>query len=167
MIVPAIGIVVENDQRRVRPLRLALQEVGYPDHERLLINWIGIPRMSVLNGDGFEETHRREIARRNSGKEIFNVIVVIGRVARETNRLCGPWPGMGRIRSRSIILERSVMRNIVALSSNNLRGGLTVAASAAVRIHRFQVETSSEPAPSNIGSVEQVADILPAHLYQA
>src|SRR5271168_1603073 len=37
MIVPAIGIVVEHDQRGVGPLRLGLQEVGHSNHKLLLI----------------------------------------------------------------------------------------------------------------------------------
>ena len=81
MIVPAIGIVIKHDQGRVRPFRLGLQEVGYLDHELLLIQRIGIPRMAVLNRDCFQKTYSREIAGLKGGKEIINVIVVIGRIA--------------------------------------------------------------------------------------
>src|SRR5580658_5846409 len=98
MIVPAIGIVIEHNQRRIWPLRLALEEVSDLNHELLLIQRIGIARMGVLNSDGFEEAYGRKVSGTNRGKEVVDVVVVIGRIARVTNGFDRVRPGMSRIR---------------------------------------------------------------------
>src|SRR6202034_232903 len=71
---------------------------------------------------------------------------------------------MGGIRGGSIVLERSVVRNVVALCADDWRSRLAIATGAAVWIYDVEIETSSEPAPGDASRVEQVADILSAHL---
>src|SRR5580693_3075817 len=164
MIVPAIGIVIENDQRCVSPLGLALQEVGNPNHELLFVQRIGISWMAVLNCDGFEEAYLGEIARLDGRKEVLDVVFVIGRIARVTDRGDRVGTRVGGIRSGRVVLERSVMGNVIRLRTDDRRGRLAVAAGAAVGIYTAQVEASGKPAPGDAGGVEQVADILTAHL---
>src|ERR1700683_5802149 len=71
---------------------------------------------------------------------------------------------MRGIRGGSVVLKRSVMRNIIALRTHDRRGRLAIAPGAAVGVHDVQVEASGEPTPSDASGVEQVADILSAHL---
>src|SRR3984957_726216 len=71
---------------------------------------------------------------------------------------------MRGIRRRSVVLEWSVMRNVVPLCAHNRRGRLAVAPGAAVRIYQVQVKTSREPTPGDTRCIKQVADILSPHL---
>ena len=65
----------------------------------------------------------------------------------------------------SVILERRVMGNVIALCPDDWRSGLAIASRAAVRIHDVEVEASAEPSPSDISRVEQIADVLSRHLH--
>ncbi len=117
-----------------------------------------------MNRNGLQETYLWEISGLNGSKEVIDVIVVIGGIAGMTNRCDRLGTGMSGIRGGCVVLERSVMWNVIRLRTNDRRGRLAVASGAAVGIYLGQVEASAEPTPGDTGCVEQVADISSLHL---
>jgi hypothetical protein len=63
MVVPAVGVVVGDDDGGVVPIRLDLDEVDQLDDAGLLVERIGIAGMAVLVGGQLDVGDRREVAR--------------------------------------------------------------------------------------------------------
>jgi hypothetical protein len=53
--------------------------------------------MAILISRSFEKTHGRKITRFYRVKEIVDIVLMIGRIARVPNRLHGRWTNMGRV----------------------------------------------------------------------
>ena len=70
MVVPTVGVIVEDDYRRALPGGLLLQEVDQRNQKGLLIQRIGVSGMAVLVGLRLDEADRREIARLNGTLEV-------------------------------------------------------------------------------------------------
>ncbi len=71
MVVPTVGVIVQDDHRRALPRRLLLQEVDQRNQEGLLVQRIGVSGMAVLKGLRLDEAYRREIARLNGTLEVL------------------------------------------------------------------------------------------------
>src|SRR6266568_6912182 len=112
MVVPAVGIVIHDYNRRATPVRSRLEEIDHVNHESLFIQRIRITGVAILVCRGFQQADRREVAGANRCKEICNVIVVIGR-AIVANFGNGRWTSVVRIGSRRMILEKGVMRDVI------------------------------------------------------
>ena len=78
--------------------------------------------MTILKGDGFEEADGREIASRDCGKKVLDVILVIGTVSLLPILRHRDGTVMGRIRGRGVLLERGVMGNVLDLRTRDRRG---------------------------------------------
>ena len=78
MVVPAIGIVVHNDYGGAAPSGLLLQKVEECHQERLLIQRIGVPGMTVLISRCFDETYCREITRAHGVVKVRQIITMVG-----------------------------------------------------------------------------------------
>ena len=55
------------------------QVIDGVDQERLLIDRIGIPRVTILISRSLQKANRRKIPRHSCSKEILQVILMIGR----------------------------------------------------------------------------------------
>jgi hypothetical protein len=78
MIVPTIGIVIENYDGGAAPFRLMLEEIDRANNEPLLVQRILISRVTVLETRSLEEADGRKIARGNGVEEIVNIVLVVG-----------------------------------------------------------------------------------------
>ena len=55
VVIPAVGVVVQDHDRGVVPIRRLLQEVDHVDDERLLVEWIGVSGVTVLISGRFRK----------------------------------------------------------------------------------------------------------------
>src|ERR1700740_728987 len=72
---------------------------------------------------------------------------------------------MRRVRSRGIVLERLVVRDVIGLERLGYCGSrLATAPGGSVGIHDAEVESTFEETPGDARGVQQVPDVLPGHL---
>ena len=60
VVVPAVGVVVGDDDRGVRPVRCALEGVDLLDDELLLVEGVGVGGVPVLVTGGLQEADGRK-----------------------------------------------------------------------------------------------------------
>ena len=80
VIVPAVGVVVGDDDRGVFPVLAIGDGVDHTDVEDLLVNGIGISGMAVLIRGGLQVGDSRKAAFAESQPESAEVVLVIGAV---------------------------------------------------------------------------------------
>src|SRR5579864_3276098 len=166
MVVPAVRVVIKNHNCGIGPLWPVLEKIDRVHDERLLVQRIGISRVSVLEASSFQETDCGKITGGYCVKEIVDVVLILGNgVEWLSNCRYRGGTCMSRVRGRCIVLERLMVRNVINLFYSGDRGGRAALASrAAVRVRDRQVKSAFEEAPSHAGGIKQVADIRPAHL---
>src|SRR5580698_794581 len=79
VVIPAVRVIVKNDDCSAAPGRLFLQEVDQLYNRELFIQGIGVASVPILNPDVLDKAHGREIACLHRMDEIIDVIVVVGR----------------------------------------------------------------------------------------
>ena len=164
MVVPAVRVVVGDDDRRARPGRRLLDRVDLVDEARLLVDRVRVAGVAVLVLAGLQERHRRQVARPRA-----RPLKSDGRTGGWPGRSCrsrpprsaagaAGWPwtrsrrtGCGARRSRS----GDVRDVLVRRSRRRLAGG-----TPRRRPARRRREAALEPAPGHARGVEQVADVL-------
>ncbi len=62
-----------------------------------------------------------------------------------------------------VVLEGLVMRRVVDLGAGVSRDGGAGAAGGAIGVGDAEVHAAFKPAPAQVGSIEQVADVLAGH----
>ena len=174
VVVPAVGIVIGDDHRRVRPFGALLQRIDDAHDESLLVDGVGIAGMSILIGRRLEEAHGRKIPRVERVEKVMNVIGMIRRIDLAGERVACVADGRHRLRTRmggvsrrGVILEPCVVRDVIG------RGGLRRArrprrarpraTARAIGIGDRQIESAHERAPGDIPGVEQIADVRAVH----
>jgi len=116
VVVPAVGIVVQDHDGGAAPTILLLQEVEQCHNELLLIQWIRVASMTILIGWSLNETHRREVALSDCAVKIQHIVLVIGRtIVPDFSEVLGP--GVIKVRGRGPIVEEGVVRYLVARGS--------------------------------------------------
>ena len=79
MIVPAVGVIVHNDDRGAAPAGLQFEEVDGIDDKGLLIQRIGVPGMAVLIGWRLQEADCGKVACRDRSEEVVDIVLVVCR----------------------------------------------------------------------------------------
>ena len=174
MIVPAVGVIIENDDGSFRPFRALLQGIDDANHEMLLVERVRISGMPVLERRGLQETHGRQVARLERGEEVIDVIIVIGRIRRVgmrdqavTDGLNRTRTGVGQIAGRCIILEPCMVRDVVhrreCRRARHRRIGVPQATGRTVGVDDRQIEAAHERTPGDVLFIEEITDVLPRH----
>src|SRR4051794_17891819 len=163
MVIPTIGIVICDYYRSRCPFRPRLQEVDDRNHKSLFIQRVGVAGMTILKCWRLEEAYRRHVPCLYRRVKILEVILVVRRVSRMTNRDRGRWPEVQRIGRRRIVLKRLMVRDIISRSGNYGGTRRTCAARGSVGIRDLKVKASLEPAPSRADGIQKVADVSPRH----
>src|SRR5260370_25422879 len=119
--------------------------------------------MSVLVRWGLEEIHRWKIACADCGKKVVDVVLMV-RGAGVPNLRNGRRPRVGEVGRRRIVLEKCVMRDVIAgCPCKACRTPL--AAGRAIAVLDCQVKATHERPPTYTGPTEQIAYILPFHTH--
>ena len=125
VIVPAIRVVIEDDDGGRFPVRALFDLVDRVGDEFLLVERVGVAGVAVLIGRRLEEAHGREVAGLQGRPEVGHVVLVVGAAViagadgRDRTRA-----NMLRIGRRGVVLERLVVRDVVgALDVDERRGG--------------------------------------------
>ena len=120
MVVPAVGVVIEDDHGDLRPFRALLQRVDDMHEEILLVERVGIAGMAVLERRCLQEAHRRQVVGTERIEEVVNVVIVVGRLRRVgaadqavPDRLDRTRTRVRGIAGRLVILEPGVVRDVV------------------------------------------------------
>src|SRR5262249_569546 len=114
MVVPTIGVIVEDEDSRILPFRTPHEEVDRFDHERLFIQRIRVLGVTVLESGGLQERDLRHVARVHRIEEIVDVVLMIRAIC-EPDAVRTRWPGVVGIARAREILERLVMGYVVDL----------------------------------------------------
>ena len=77
MVVPAVRVVVGDDDSGVPPLRCLLDSVEDVDDESLLIERAGVSTVTVLVAGGFEDGDCGEVSCGNGVEEVVRVVLMI------------------------------------------------------------------------------------------
>ena len=80
MIVPAVGIVIENDHRSIRPFRALLQSIDDLHEEALLVERIGISSMAIFKSCSLEKAYGWQVVGFQSSKEIVDIVLMVRRI---------------------------------------------------------------------------------------
>ncbi len=80
VIIPAVGVVVGDDDGGAGPELRLLDGVDGGDDEGLLVERIGVAWVSVLGSGGLEEADGRQVACSESSGEVLRVVLVVGRI---------------------------------------------------------------------------------------
>ena len=159
MIVPAVGVIVGDDDGGAGPEGRLLDCVDGVDDEGLLIERIGVRGVSVLVAGSLQEADCGQIACGQSIGEVMDIVLVFGGV-RGSDRGDRGRPGVVGVDGAGIVLEWLMMSRVVGLGAGDGGDGGTSATGSAVRVGDGEVEATFKPAPGQIGGVEQVADVL-------
>ena len=116
MVIPAIGVVVVDDDRGGFPILLFHQEVDDLDHESLFVEGVRVASVRILVGRRLEETDCGEIAGLYGGVEVLDVVLVVRRVPGLADGADG---SLGeyerRVGRRGVVLERLMVGNVIRL----------------------------------------------------
>ena len=174
MVVPAVGVVIQNDHRGFRPFRALLQGVDDPDQEMLLVDRIRISGMPIFERRRLQEAHGRQVTCLERAEEVMDVILVIGRIRgvgmrdqAVTDGLDRARTGVRRIPGRRIVLEPGVVRDVIHRCERRRarrgRVGFPRAAGRAVGVDDGEIEPAHERTPGDTLGIEQIADVLAGH----
>src|SRR5437764_324817 len=165
MVIPAVGVVISDNDRCVLPCLKLLKMVDSIDHEGLVCQRIRIARVAILESSGLYETVCGQMSRIRGRPEVNQVILVVRLVGGLTDQVNRSRRQMVGICSRQIILEGLVMRNVVLLR-------IAVAANVKCCAYRFSgnhaagTEAALEPSPGDSLFVKQIADVLASHAHR-
>ena len=109
MVVPAVRVVVGDDDRGALPLLGLLQRVDLLDQEVLLVDRVGVAGVAVLVLTGLEEADRGQVAVPERLAEVGQVVLVVGLVGVADGGLGRRRQVLG-VRGRLVVLERVVVR---------------------------------------------------------
>src|SRR6201996_2163283 len=114
-VVPAVRVVVGDDDRGRRPVLGLLDRVDRVDQEVLLVGRVGVAGVAVLVGGGLEVAHRGQLGAAGAVEgvtEVRHVVLVVGlvRVADLRQRTRRQ---VVRVRGGRVVLERVVVRHVV------------------------------------------------------
>src|SRR5579864_1933423 len=116
MVVPAVRVVIKNHNCGIGTLWPVLEKIDRVHDERLLVQRIGISRVSVLEASSFQETDCGKITGGYCVKEIVDVVLILGNgVEWLSNCRYRGGTCMRRVRGRCIVLERLMVRNVINL----------------------------------------------------
>src|SRR5277367_4495753 len=163
MVIPAVGVVVGNDDRGVLPIRAIHDGVDGAHDKSLLIERIGITRVAIKCALGLEIGNRGKPTLSERRIEKAQIVLVVGlvgfadlgQVARRQ---------VGWIRRRRIVLKRFVMGNVVM--GPGWRGQADARSAArgrSVGVRTGEGKSTSKPAPSDVLLVQQVAHVRARH----
>src|SRR6185312_1394844 len=164
VVVPAVRVVVGDDDRGRVPVLGVLDRVDLVDDERLLVEWVGVAGVAVLVRRCLEVRHRGQGRAAGAVQrlvEVRPVVFVVGLVGVADLRRGGRREVV-RVRGGRVVLERDVVRRVV-----RHRGAADVlvraTADRATAVGRGRREAALEPAPGDMLCVQQVTDVLAAH----
>src|ERR1700722_6985429 len=107
VVVPAVGIVVGEDDHGMVPLRALLDGIDHLDKECLLIKRIGETGVAVAISRGLKEADGGKVIDIERVEEIAQIILMIAAaVIGVSDNLGECRAGVKRVRSRGIELER-------------------------------------------------------------
>src|ERR1700677_4243609 len=174
VIVPAVRVVVGDDDGGAGPVGRFLNGIDGVDNERLFVEEVGVTGMAVLITGGFQDADGGQVVASEYGGEVqYVVLVVCGADASVSRGADGGYRGgtdVGRIGGAGVVLERLVVRNIVSLqwvARDVDRAGSAAAGgvfgppasgaggydSVGVRVGDGEVEAACEIAPGDAGCV--------------
>src|SRR5438270_1668906 len=78
MVVPAVRIIIQNDDRRGSPEPRQHDRIHRAYEEILLQERIGVPGMAILGGNRLQEADRGHISSSEGVEEVVKRILVIG-----------------------------------------------------------------------------------------
>src|SRR6266852_1032406 len=165
MVIPAVGVVISDNDRGVLPCLQLLKMVDSLDHKGLLRQRIRIARVAILESTGLYETDCGQMSRIGGRPEVNQVILVVCLVGGLTDQVNRGRRQVVGIRGRQIILEWLVMRNVVLLR-------IAIAANVKCGAYRFSgnyaagTEAALEPSPGDSLFVKQIADVLAGHAHR-
>ena len=163
VIVPAVGVVVGDDDRGVFPVLAVGDGVDHTDVEDLFVNGIGVAGMAVLISGGFEISDGREAAFTESQPESAEVVLVIGAIGRSADQRGVLGQIVMEILGAGVVLERLVVRNVVANGFDGVITGESRMVRAADRltlgVEASGSEAALEPAPGDVLGIEEIADV--------
>src|SRR5215510_16163161 len=110
MIVPAVRVVIQNDNRSFLPERGFHYCVYGMHQERLLVDWIRVSGMTILIGGGLQVADGRQIAGSQSSEEIAEIVLMI-RLIRLPDR--SDWRQVMLVVCAGVVLERFVVGNVI------------------------------------------------------
>ncbi len=96
MVIPAVGIVVQDHDSRAVPIIGLFEGVDHIDDECLLIHRVGITSMAILKADCLKETDCRKFPCFHRCIKVIDVVVVIRRTV-VSDFVHGRRPGVVRI----------------------------------------------------------------------
>jgi len=77
MVIPAIGVVIGDDDRCRRPLGALHHRIDDLHDEALLIDWIGVAGMAIFVSGRLEEGDGRQVIELEGSEEIGRVVLVV------------------------------------------------------------------------------------------
>src|SRR5579859_738857 len=162
VVVPAVGVVVGDDNCRGVPARKLLKAVDGLYQERLLVQRIGVASVAVLVTGRLEVANGRQFVRICRGPEIRQIILVIGR-PRMPDLVHGCRCQVGRICGLRKVLERFMVRDVIRYGRTGHVRMSSAAYRLTARVYSSWTETTLEPAPADVFRVEQIADVRAGH----
>ncbi len=163
VVVPAVGVVVGEDDGHVLPLRQLLQAVEGLDQEALLAEGIGITGVAVLIRRRLEVADLRQVPGLRGQPEVAQVVLMIGLVVMPDHRHGGRRQVV-RVGRGLVILEGLVVRDVVRPGPAVEAARVAVCAGGpAVGRAMGRVEAALEPAPSHALAAEQLSYVGPRH----
>ena len=162
VVVPAVGVVIGDDDRGGLPVPGLLDLVDRVDDEVLLVDRIRVARVGVLVRSRLEVADGRHVAVLQRLVEVGQVVLVVGLIG-------APDPGFRgrrqvlRVRGGLVVLERVVVRHVVRHLGTADVLVLRAADRVAGAVRPGRREPALEPAPGDVLRVEQVTDVLPGH----
>src|SRR5262249_37495705 len=116
VIVPAVRIIVHDDDGRAAPIVGLLDCVDGCYDELLLIERVRVAGVAVLVGRGFQEANRWQIAVLEGGEEIGDVVLVVGHTV-EPDFGDRRWGRVAWVRRGGVVVEQSMVSYVVGCFS--------------------------------------------------
>src|ERR1043165_7617034 len=115
MVIPAIGVVIGNDDGGMLPFRPLFEEINHLDDPFLLIERTGIAGMSILIAGGLDVADGGKVSSLDGVEEVVSVVLVVcPAVVIAAHNLWRGWACVPEVCRRFVILKRLVVRNVIA-----------------------------------------------------
>src|SRR5437016_4063660 len=112
VVVPAVRIIVSDNDGGVSPERAGLNLVDGINQEFLLIEGIGIPGMTVKCRLCLQEAHGGQLTGTQRGKKVLQIILMLCLVGSSDGRR-STWRKMVKVGGLGIVLEGLVVRDVI------------------------------------------------------
>jgi hypothetical protein len=169
MVIPTIGVVVGDEDRRVVPVLRVLDRVDLFDEEFLFVEWIGVGGVAVLGRRRLEEGDLRHVPRFDGLFEPFDVVLVVdpfgpfgARRIAEADLAHRARRGVLEVGRALVVLERLVVHHVAGdRGTADVLHRLGAERTGTFEPARF--EAALEPAPGDAAFVQQVTDVPAGH----